>query len=475
MNHGILTSASAGNWGNGTTGLLNNYSPWALTFAAATIDRKFVTKVHLGDKEVYVGVSINAFDLNGTLYPLVYSVDGLAIGHDGNESRYYMIGSLNDTNQVTGKIVFTDHLNSWMRATDVGAIGIVMHAKGPLDYGDTYSLPASLLYNRDGNQILSCINSTSDPTTTIDKSIEIIDKAASSIVSFSSRGPNPITVDILKPDLSAPGVEILAAWSEATTVMGYVGDKRSSSYVKSFNPTWSPSAIKSALMTTDFLKSFHQSYFLILNMIKKHKDISSYSKIISAEKDIDAEFAYGSGQINPLKAVTPSLVYDIEEKDFVSFLCRQTYNITSLRLITGDSIISCSKDNNSSVWDLNYPSFTLSAPSGHVARVFHRTVTNVANVGSTYKATIIAPPQLSVQVNSTILTFESTGQKQSFTMKVKAHIAKNITSGSLVRDDGVHQVRSPVVAHSFESRRKDDYTGSFLKGGFSYKGFHPSS
>lgn len=73
----------------------------------------------------------------------------------------------------------------------------------------------------------------------------------------------------LQPDLTAPGVDILAAWSEATTVSRVLGDKRivpyniisgtsmscphataAAAYIKSFHPTWSPAAIKSALMTT---------------------------------------------------------------------------------------------------------------------------------------------------------------------------------------------------------------------------------
>ena len=73
----------------------------------------------------------------------------------------------------------------------------------------------------------------------------------------------------MQPDLSAPGVNILAAWSEASTVTGKEWDTRvvpynimsgtsmacphasgAAAYVKSFHPTWSPSAIKSAIMTT---------------------------------------------------------------------------------------------------------------------------------------------------------------------------------------------------------------------------------
>lgn len=114
---------------------------------------------------------------------------------------------------------------------------------------------------------------------------------------FSSRGPNPITPNILKvgdalnisqtcgsfplrnltstlfsiwkPDISAPGTDILATWSPKGSVSNDVNDKRSvkyniisgtsmacphatavAAYVKSFHPGWSPAAIKSALMTT---------------------------------------------------------------------------------------------------------------------------------------------------------------------------------------------------------------------------------
>ncbi|XVE69293.1 hypothetical protein DITRI_Ditri09bG0140200 [Diplodiscus trichospermus] len=74
----------------------------------------------------------------------------------------------------------------------------------------------------------------------------------------------------------------------------------------------------------------------------------------------DAEFAYGSGNLNPSKAVNPGLVYGSEEADYIKFLCGQGYDNRILRLVTGDNA-SCSEATNGRVWDLNYPSFALYA------------------------------------------------------------------------------------------------------------------
>ncbi|GMY23624.1 subtilisin-like protease sbt4.4 [Fagus crenata] len=82
---------------------------------------------------------------------------------------------------------------------------------------------------------------------------------------------------ILQPDITAPGVNILAAYSPDASPSIIPGDKRSvkynilsgtsmscphvagaAAYVKSFHPDWSPSAIKSALMTSG---NPHSPYF----------------------------------------------------------------------------------------------------------------------------------------------------------------------------------------------------------------------
>lgn len=64
----------------------------------------------------------------------------------------------------------------------------------------------------------------------------------------------------LQPDITAPGLNILAAWSPADNKMEFnilSGTSMAcphitglAALIKTVHPSWSPSAIKSALMTT---------------------------------------------------------------------------------------------------------------------------------------------------------------------------------------------------------------------------------
>ncbi|OAY38520.1 cucumisin isoform X2 [Manihot esculenta] len=440
MKNGILTSNSAGNSGPISESVLN-FSPWALSVAASTIDRKFVSKVKLSNGAIYEGLSINTFDLGNTMYPVIYGGEApnQTAGYDGISSRLCISGSLNKT-LVEGKIVLCDAATIGTGAVAAGAVGSIMQNGFFKDVAASFILPSSVLSMSDGAHILEYLNSNSELTATILKSIEIKDELAPAVVSFSSRGPNPLTRDILKPDLTAPGVNILAAWTGASTVTGREGDNRfvkyniisgtsmscphasgAAAYVKSFHPTWSPDAIKSALMTT----AYH----------------------MNPDTNPDAEFAYGSGHINPVKAKDPGLVYDAGEVDYVKFLCGQGYSTRQLQLVTGDQS-TCSAENNGTVWNLNYPSYALSTKYGEsITRNFQRTVTNVGTQKSTYKAIVNAPAGLKIQVQPNVLYFQSLGQKQSFVVTVEATMIKPMISGSLVWDDGLHQVRSPIVAH----------------------------
>ncbi|KAL1544723.1 cucumisin-like [Salvia divinorum] len=436
MKQGVLTSNSAGNSGPQPESIVN-FSPWSLSVAASTIDRKFLNKVMLGNNATYEGVTINTFTLPEESYNLVYggNVPNTSAGVDGSISRYCEAGTL-DQKLVQDAIVLCDELNDADGPAAAGATGAIMNGDIFNDTAFAFPLPASYLSSVDGARVYDYINKTSDPTAVIFKSTEF-NQSAPFVVSFSSRGPNPITRDILKPDLTAPGVDILAAWSGAATVTGIPGDDRfvayniisgtsmscphasaAAAYVKSFNPTWSPAAIKSALMTT--------------------------ATVMTVNENSDGEFAYGSGHIDPLKAKSPGLVYDIGEADYVKLLCGQGYSNKNLQLVTGDNS-TCTAANNGTAYDLNYPSFSL---SGTASAVFHRTVTNVGSATSTYKAVVTAPSGLSVGVQPSTMTFKSVGEKLSFVVTVTAAVTSDMVSGSLVWDDGTYQVRSPIVAYT---------------------------
>ncbi|XP_050210190.2 cucumisin-like [Mercurialis annua] len=445
MKNGILTSNSAGNSGP-DPGSVSNCSPWSLSVAASTIDRKFMTPVKLGNGAVYQGNSINAFEQGNTMYPIIFSANAVnqTAGHN-TDSRYCSPESLNQT-LVKGKIVVCDGFDE-EGAIALGIAGIVAPDGSYTDVGFTFALPVSLVSSDNETDVIKYMNSTSEPTAMIFKSVEQKDELAPYVVSFSSRGPSPITSDILKPDLTAPGVDILAAWSEATTVTGVEGDTRvvpyniisgtsmscphasgAAAYVKSFHPTWSPAAIKSALMTTAYP--------------------------MSQDTNTDQELAYGSGHINPVNAINPGLIYDAGEIDFVKFLCGQGYNATQLQLVTGDKS-ACSAAINGTAWDLNYPSFALSMSSSgkSVTRVYHRTVTNVGNTSTTYTSNIGSPAGLKIVVEPNVLSFQSLGEKQSFVLTVEATLPDidTILSGQLIWSNNVHQVRSPIVAFASDS------------------------
>ena len=167
---------------------------------------------------------------------------------------------------------------------------------------------------------------------------------------------------------------------------------------------------------------------------------------MSSTKNPQAEFAYGAGNINPLKALNPGLIYDIHALDYITFLCADGYNTELLHLVAGDNS-SCSGATKGTVFDLNYPSFAMILPSfKFFSQVYHRTVTNVGSPTSTYKAIVTnTAAGLRIKVNPSVLAFTSLGQKLSFALTIEGTPNKNFASASLVWDDGKFKVRSPIV------------------------------
>ena len=98
--------------------------------------------------------------------------------------------------------------------------GIGMIAINPKEYGEKlydgeYVIPGALLGYNEGEELKKYVFSVPNPTATIAFGFTKLHVEPSPVVVyFSSRGPNPVTPGILKPDLIAPGNEILAGWSQ---------------------------------------------------------------------------------------------------------------------------------------------------------------------------------------------------------------------------------------------------------------------
>ncbi|KAM1049356.1 hypothetical protein ACFX2C_028467 [Malus domestica] len=433
LEKGILTSQSAGNDGP-YMGTISSVAPWILTVAASSTDRHIIDKVVLGNGRTLVGNSVNAFDLNGTSFPLVEGKDASSECGDCDE------GCL-DPNLVKGKIVVCRWPIGIIEARRVGAIGAVTDSTIP-DVSLIVPLPAACFRSKDFDVVKSYVNSTVKPLAKLLKSEVIKDLAAPTVASFSSRGPNRILFDIIKPDITAPGVDILAAYSPVAPVTESFEDRRHvkysflsgtsmscphaagvAAYIKTFHPNWSPAAIKSSIMTT---------------ARPANGTDDSYTPGV---------FSYGSGHINPLKALNPGLVYETSKDDYIKLLC-SILDESKVRLISGDKRSCPAKNDKILAKDLNYPSMAVNilAETSFLIQ-FQRTVKNVGHANSIYKAKTISKPGINIKVVPQVLSFKSLNEKKTFNVTVFGRSIPLLTrvSASLVWTDGTHSVRSPIL------------------------------
>ncbi|KMT00167.1 hypothetical protein BVRB_1g019850 [Beta vulgaris subsp. vulgaris] len=448
LRKGILTVGSAGNDGP-TLGTVSNHAPWMLSVAASGIDRGFRSRVSLGNGNSVSGVGIDLFDPERKSYTIVSGGDVAKNSENKEHARYCLDGSMSPS-KVKGKLVLCK-LENWGVDSVVkanGGIGAIVASPRFLDVAMIFMAPGTIVNYTVGEKIYDYIRKSSSPTATIYRSQEV-NVTAPFIGSFSSRGPNPGSVRLLKPDIAAPGVDILASYTPLKSLTGLKGDNQHSkftlmsgtsmscphvagvaAYVKSFHPNWSPAAIRSAIMTT--------------------------ARPMSSRVNKDAEFAYGAGQVNPLKAKSPGLVYDMDEMPYIQFLCKEGYSGASLSVLVGTKSINCSTLLPAFGHDsLNYPTMQLNLKNKQKSTmtVFRRRVTNVGQAQSVYKAIIRSPKGVNITVKPTSLSFSRALEMRSFKVVVKANpiSGAKILSASLIWKSSRHVVRSPIVIYTSDS------------------------
>lgn len=455
MEVGVFVACSAGNAGPDPVSL-TNVSPWIMTVGASTMDRDFPASVKLGNRDGLAGVSLykgRAHLDKRKQYPVVY----FGSNSSSPDPRSLCLEGMLDPKAVKGRIVICDRgisprVQKGEVVKEAGGVGMILSntvANGEELVADSHLIPAVAVGAVSGRAIKSYAMINPKPTATLTfEGTKVGIRPSPVVAAFSSRGPNFLSLEILKPDIVAPGVNILAAWSGVASPSSLAVDRRRVGFnilsgtsmscphvggiaalIKAAHPEWSPSAIKSALMTTAYVHD---------NMFRPLKD--------AATGGPSTPYDHGAGHIHPVKALDPGLVYDINTDDYFEFLCTQRLTPLQLKVFGRNLNRSC-KHTLATSGDLNYPaiSVVLSEKPGMMVTV-HRTVTNVGSSTSSYHVIVSPFKGVDVAVEPNVLKF--TPEKQKLTYKVT--FTNRLTQavpvfGALTWKDGVHSVRSTIA------------------------------
>jgi len=439
---GVFVATSAGNSGPGpyTVGDPGT-KPWLTTVGASTQNRTFQGSVELGDGRVYYGASITA----GTeMAPLV---DSAALGNElCNPYRNPLFDA-----DVSGKIVLCKRgtyarVEKSYAVYQAGGAGMVLYNTNDAQdlNTDTHWLPTLHTNYTDGMAIKAYIAGTAGPTAKINGGV-FTEIEAPWMASFSSRGPNLIAADLIKPDITAPGVNILAAASpfpDPGFVTGELfqsigGTSMSSPHVagafalvKQAHPEWSAAAAKSALMTTAYQD------------VKKEGGFAMADPFDMGSGHLDVGGKAGKG--SPFQ---PGLVYDAGLFEYAAFTCGMEWGVFT----PGSCAFLESIGVPTEPYNLNVPSIGVAEVPGSIT--VQRTVTSVAKEKGwrTYAVSVDAPEGFNVTVEPSTLRLKS-GDSATYyvTLTNQSAPVGEWRFGSLTWYDkdknSLYEVYSPIAA-----------------------------
>ncbi|MEV6526006.1 S8 family peptidase [Longispora sp. NPDC051575] len=425
---GVFIATSAGNSGDQGASTNAHNAPWNMTVAASTHDRNWSAKTTLGNGASYTGVGL------GPVVPSAPLVPASAVGKDGanaNEVRLCFVGTL-DPAKAAGKIVVCDRgtngrTDKSQAVKDAGGVGmLLLNTSANSLNADFHFVPTIHLDNVAGAAVRAYLAGAS-PTASFAAGTPVPGRAPS-MAAFSSRGPGRVSNgDLLKPDITAPGVDVLAVVSpDSSNGNGFgtlSGTSMSSPHIaglgallKSKHQDWGPMAIKSALMTT-----------------ASQKD--NAGQPIQRDGVNATPFDFGAGHVVPGSAFDPGLVYLSTYNDWDRFLCA-----------TEDALkLDCDGVPKRDASSLNYPSIAIGDLPG--VQTVTRRVTNVTSTNAIYHLDVEAPPGFTVEVTPTKLVVPAGGYDDYKVKFTRTTAPFNVFQfGSLTwHDKPGHKVRSPIA------------------------------
>ncbi|XP_037414001.1 subtilisin-like protease 3 [Triticum dicoccoides] len=436
---GVVVVAAAGN--NGPRSFIANSAPWLLTVAAGSVDRSFQTVVQLGNGEHISGEAFNqTANSSSNSAPLYWNKHCKSSLAGRNVSGKIVIchntGPMNDT----GSAINQSDISGIMSAGAAGIVLINRKDAGFTTLLEDYCSDVVQVTVADGNDIIEYARATSKASAkVIYKNTVLGVRPSPTVAAFSSRGPSTFSPGVLKPDILAPGLNIIAAWPPLTILGSGPFNIRSgtsmstphvsgiAALVKSSHPDWSAAAIKSAILTTADITD------------------SAGGPILDEQHQRATAYAMGAGHANPIKAIDPGLVYDLSITEYAGYICALLGD-QGLATIARDPTLSCKMLPKIPEAQLNYPSITVPLRSRPLT--VNRTVTNVGPINSVYTLKMEVPKSLTVRVYPETLVFSKVGQKNTFSITVSRHrsVGSKALQGSLSWVSKKHVVRSPIVA-----------------------------
>jgi subtilisin family serine protease len=420
---GVLAIVAAGNEGPnlGTIGSPAG-APWVVTAAASTRDGESNVEAmeitappglagKYAVKEANFTPPLDEVDPIEASLVLVNDDDtSLDTGATGSEADACQ--ALINDDEVRGNVAFIQRTGCRFdemvkNAADAGAVAalvyniagdpIVMHGESGLS-----DIPALMLGQADANLILAEIDAEVDVTVVLDKSFLLTSSdTGNEMATFSARGPAPVP-DILKPDVTAPGVNILAGFSPDSAYstpgenFAYLSGTSMSTphiagvaaLIRQAHPTWSPSAIKSALMTTS------------------RQNITASTGLGDANP-----FDFGAGHIVPNAAVDPGLVYELSDDEYDAFACGiESPAVTDTRCEELEAA-----GMSFEARELNLPSIAMSKLAN--SQTVTRRVTNVSEEAGSYTVEVSPPPGMRVDVVPSTISL-GPGESASFEVTI---------------------------------------------------------
>jgi hypothetical protein len=427
---GIFVAASAGNSGPAISTVAHP-GPWLTTVAAGTHNRNGQGSVTLGNGVTYSGASVAT--AVGPAPFVDSTAAGLAGANPGEVALCYP-GTL-DPAVVTGKIVYCDRgviarVDKSLAVQMAGGVGMVMaNVSASSLNADFHFVPTVHISHLD-RAAVKTYAATAGATATINQATIVYNEPAPFTASFSSRGPLLAgNGDILKPDLIAPGQDILAAvappGNNGKSFDLYSGTSMSSPHVaglaalmKEKHPSWSPMMIKSALMTTG------------TDVLDGGTPAPNTNPVLI--------FRQGAGHVQPNSAMDPGLVYDSGFNDWLALICAtQPQGLEA----TCNALWGAGYSRDAS--DLNLASIAIGDMAG--TQTVKRRVTNVSGNPLTVSAAV-SSNGFTATVTPDTLTL-APGQTREFTVTfTRTTAALNAyAGGQLYWTGGGYTVRSPIV------------------------------